>query len=101
VTGASIRIAVALAEPDLQSRLELDVPVGTTVEEAIALSGIAARHPLVNVMTAPVGIFGLSVPRSQVLQPGDRVELYLPLRHDPKRSRREAARRGRSLGGRR
>ena len=41
--------------------------------------------------SAPVGIFGERCDRSRVLVDGDRVEMYLALKVDPKAARRERA----------
>ena len=40
---------------------------------------------------APVGIFGERCDRSRALVEGDRVEMYLPLKVDPKAARRQRA----------
>jgi putative ubiquitin-RnfH superfamily antitoxin RatB of RatAB toxin-antitoxin module len=40
---------------------------------------------------APVGIFGERCDRSRALAEGDRVEMYLPLKVDPKAARRQRA----------
>jgi hypothetical protein len=101
MSAAVIAISVAVAEPELQTRLELTVPAGTSVAAALALSGVAARHPMIDFAIAPVGIFGVRVTRDYVLSEGDRIEVYRSLLCDPKASRRDAARRGRTLGRRR
>ena len=95
MTTQRIAISIAVAEPQRQTRLELEVPAGTTVAMALAQSGIAEIHPGIDFAVAPVGIFGLKVSREQVLQAGDRIEVYRALLCDPKHSRRVAARRGR------
>jgi len=41
--------------------------------------------------SAPVGIFGELRSRADVPQDGDRIELYRPLRQDPRERRRERA----------
>ena len=45
--------------------------------------------------TAPVGIFGESRARTDVPQHGDRIELYRPLKVDPRQRRREQVQRER------
>lgn len=40
---------------------------------------------------APVGIFGERCDRARLLVEGDRVEMYLPLKVDPKAARRQRA----------
>jgi putative ubiquitin-RnfH superfamily antitoxin RatB of RatAB toxin-antitoxin module len=67
---------------------------GATIGEAIE----AARHlaPAQEIPwdSAPVGIFGEPRERTDVPADGDRIELYRPLRSDPRiRRRTESARR--------
>jgi putative ubiquitin-RnfH superfamily antitoxin RatB of RatAB toxin-antitoxin module len=96
VTGP-IAIEVAYAERDRQTLIALRVPAGTTVEQAVALSGIRERHAGIPV-DAALGIHGRIVAGRQVLAAGDRVELYRPLPADPKDTRRRLAREGRTMG---
>lgn len=81
-------VEVALALPDAQYLVRLQVAAGTTVREAVQQSGLAQRLPALNIDTMPIGIFGKIVPDHTVLQQHDRVELYRPLLIDPKENRR-------------
>jgi hypothetical protein len=94
-----IRVEVAYAEPSAQSVIVLEVPAGTTVAEAVALSGLRASHPAMPAAPA-LGVWGRAVAATTVLQPGDRVEVYRPLPQDPKVTRRALARQGRTMGRR-
>lgn len=67
----------------------LALPAGATLAQALAASGLAASFPALDLAQAPVGIWGRKAPREQVLRAGDRVEVYRPLRVDPKVARRE------------
>jgi putative ubiquitin-RnfH superfamily antitoxin RatB of RatAB toxin-antitoxin module len=96
-----ISVEVAYALPERQWLLALQVQAGTTVRDAIAISGILRHCPEVALDRVPVGIFGEPVSLDEVLQEGDRVEIYRPLHADPKVVRRELARIGRSMGRRR
>jgi putative ubiquitin-RnfH superfamily antitoxin RatB of RatAB toxin-antitoxin module len=62
------------------------VAAGSTVADAIAASGILAQLP--GFVPAGIGIFGRRVESDTRLRDGDRVELYRPLRIDPKQARR-------------
>ncbi len=95
-----IAIVVACAEAERQSVIELEVPAGCTAGEAVELSGVLALHPAIDAAACGVGIFGQEVPRSRVLQPGDRVEILRPLAEDPRERRRRLARQGRSMSAR-
>jgi putative ubiquitin-RnfH superfamily antitoxin RatB of RatAB toxin-antitoxin module len=100
VGAESIAIVVACAEPDRQSVLEIEVPVGCTAGEALARSGILALHPALDGAACGVGIYGREVTRDHVLSAGDRVEVLRPLAEDPRERRRRLARQGRSMSAR-
>jgi uncharacterized protein len=94
-----IRVEVAYAERERQTLIALEVPAGTSAAEAVARSGIRARHPGIPA-DATLGIFGRAVAPGAALAAGDRVELYRPLPADPKDRRRRLAREGRTMAGR-
>lgn len=90
-----IDVEVAYAKPEVQRLLQLRVPRGTTMVEAVRRSGIVELFPEIDPETAPLGIFGNRVKdRNRVLEAFDRVEIYRPLIHDPKEQRRQRARKG-------
>ncbi|MDF3935079.1 RnfH family protein [Pseudomonas citronellolis] len=97
----SIAIEVVCALPERQRLLRLSVPYGTCVREAVALSGIAAQFPELDVPNSPLGIFGKAVvdPDSRVLEEGERVEVYRPLIADPKEVRKRRAARAKAEKG--
>ncbi|MFP4252581.1 MAG: RnfH family protein [Guyparkeria sp.] len=86
-----MKVEVAYARPDVQVILEVDVPEGATVEEAIRHSGILERFPEIDPSTQKVGVFAKVAPLSQPLREWDRVEIYRPLIADPKAARRQRA----------
>lgn len=92
-----IAVSVAYAERDRQTVIELNVPRGATVAEAVERSGIRSRHPGI-AAGAPLGVWGRVVAPTAVLEDGDRVELYRGLPADPKEQRRRLAREGRTMG---
>jgi len=94
-----IAIEVACAERARQTVLPLEVPPGCTAGEALALSGIFARHPDIDPAQCAIGIFGRAVARDHVLSAGDRVEVLRPLPEDPRARRRRLAREGKAIGG--
>jgi len=85
-----MRICVVYALPDEQTLVELDVPAGTSVEQAVELSGLRRRYPQIPT-TPPCAIYGRSVQPAQPVREGDRIEILRPLMIDPKESRRRAA----------
>lgn len=89
--ASMIRIEVAYALPGCQRLLEVEVPAGTTLEEAVERSGIRVLHPEIDLGAMRAGIFGRRAPPNAVLREGDRVEIYRPLVADPKEARRRRA----------
>ncbi len=69
--------------------IALHLPAGSTVAQALQLSGLTQRCPELDLAQADVGIWGRKAPRTQVLRAQDRVEVYRALRVDPKVARRE------------
>jgi uncharacterized protein len=91
-----LRIRVIYALPDHQASVDLQLPPGTSLTEAVTRSGLLEKFP--EAMTRPLScaIFGRPVPLGYQLRDGDRIEILRPLLIDPKQSRREAARRTRA-----
>ncbi|HBH39751.1 MAG TPA: RnfH family protein [Curvibacter sp.] len=67
--------------------VSLQLAPGATLHDALVASGLQTGHP--SIQDAPLGIWGRKAARDQPLRPGDRVEIYRPLRVDPKVARRE------------
>jgi uncharacterized protein len=84
-----IAVTVVYALPDAATEIEVELPGGATVADALELSGLASRHPEANIARGPVGVFGKRVDRSTMLADGDRVEVYRALLADPKEARRK------------
>tara|TARA_B100000780_G_scaffold274865_1_gene240524 strand:+ start:392 stop:694 length:303 start_codon:yes stop_codon:yes gene_type:complete len=80
-----IAVEVAFALPDEQKIIALNVPKGTTVYDAAAMSGIVDLFEGLQLMGTPMGIFGKAVkdPQTEIIMPGQRVEIYRPLTIDP------------------
>jgi putative ubiquitin-RnfH superfamily antitoxin RatB of RatAB toxin-antitoxin module len=90
-TQPVFRVEVVLATPDRQELVVLEVSAGTTVAEAIGISGLPGRFEGFELDLSKIGIFGQKVSSEQVLRSGDRVEIYRPLIADPKEVRRQRA----------
>lgn len=67
----------------------LCLPAGATVQDALAASGLLAQYPDMDVGPGCVGVWGRKAPLHQPLRADDRVEVWRPLRVDPKLARRE------------
>lgn len=79
-----MKIDVVYALPAAAQAVTLSVPAGTTVREAVAAAGLPAGGKF--------GIFGRIVAPHTRVADGDRVEIYRPLKLDPKEARRRRAR---------
>ena len=88
----ALRVRVVYAGPAAHHERELAVAPGTTLGEAIRLSGIAASAGLGDDDLHHTGIFGRHAAADTVLRDGDRVEIYRALKIDPKDARRRRAR---------
>lgn len=96
--GESLSVEVVFALADRQELVTVIVDKGATIADAIARSSIGASFPEWNLEDCAVGIWGCPAARDQRLRDGDRVELYRPLKLDPREARRTLAAQGRSMG---
>jgi putative ubiquitin-RnfH superfamily antitoxin RatB of RatAB toxin-antitoxin module len=90
----TIQVEVVYALPHEQTVVSLEVRSGTTVAQAIELSGLAAKYPQLTLGRDNVGIYGRRVELSDWVRDGDRIEIYRPLIADPKEARRTRSRAG-------
>ena len=88
---ADIVVQVCHALPDSAFLRSLRVPAGTTIGQAVALSGLLQEMPGIDLAVNMVGIYGKKKPLDTVLHEHDRVEVYRPLQADPKEARRRRA----------
>ena len=100
------RCVVAYATQEHQYLWTVDLPERATIAEALEVARGLAATTLTTKGTqgeinevpwdsAPVGIFGEPRDRRDVPGDGDRIELYRPLRSDPRERRRERVRKDR------
>ena len=83
-----LEVEVVFARPELQMLIQLKVPGGSTVRDAIVLSNILNDVPGLNLETLVVGIFARRVTLDCILKTGDRVEIYRSLTMPPVEARR-------------
>ena len=91
-------VEVAYALPDRQEVVRVVLAEGMTALDAVAASGLRARHPELSGASLDLGIFGQLVPPGRLLKHGDRVEIYRALEADPREARRRLAAQGRTMG---
>lgn len=87
--------AVVLYSPAMREVHEWRVALaaGSTVLQALQACGLKAAFPDLDLNSAVVGVWGHKARLQQVVREGDRVEIYRPLKVDPKLARRERFRR--------
>ncbi|MBE2894054.1 RnfH family protein [Spirabiliibacterium falconis] len=86
-----IHIQIAYALPDTYFLHSYQVEQGTTIQSAVLHSGILAQFHEIDLRKNQVGIFARPAKLTDVLQDGDRIEIYRPLLADPKEIRRKRA----------
>lgn len=79
-----MNITVAYALPTEQTLEEMEVPEGTSAEEAIAMSHLLETYPEIDLAVNKVGVLGKLVALNNPLRDGDRVEIYRPLPKKPR-----------------
>ncbi|MFQ5995506.1 MAG: RnfH family protein [Acidiferrobacterales bacterium] len=84
----TISVEVAYATPKRQAIFSVCIAKGATVEKTIQLSGILQSFPEIDLSIDAVGIFGERVDLADIVEGGDRIEIYRPLVNDPKETRR-------------
>jgi putative ubiquitin-RnfH superfamily antitoxin RatB of RatAB toxin-antitoxin module len=93
------RCVVAYATRSRQYLWSVELPLDASIADALAAAR-AAADPAAAIPwdSAPVGIFGEPRARTDRCADGDRIELYRPLRRDPRERRRERVQRERRSG---
>lgn len=93
----SITIEIAYALPQKQELVRLDLPAGSTVQQAIDASGLRQKYPEIDLAKNKVGVFGKLTRLDAPLRDRDRVEIYRPLIADPKEVRKQRADEGKAM----
>ena len=84
----TLQVEVAYcADPDKVDLQTLQVQAGTTLAQAVALSGVLTRHGL-DANGLRMGIWSRVSEPATLLRERDRIEIYRPLLVDPKEARR-------------
>jgi putative ubiquitin-RnfH superfamily antitoxin RatB of RatAB toxin-antitoxin module len=87
-------VEVVYALPTHQRLVTVPLGPHMTALEAVQASGLLAEFPGLDANSIALGIYGRRVDASQPLRADDRVEIYRPLRVDPRAARRQAAESG-------
>ena len=96
------RCTVAYATRARQFLWSVALPSAASIADALAAARAgaaqAAEEAAIPWSTAAVGIFGEPRTRDELYADGDRIELYRPLRADPRERRRQRVQRARRGG---
>jgi len=84
-----MQVGVSYALKEKQTWLQVQVPEGSTVEDAINASGILDIFSDINLSVQKVGVFGKVTKLQNELKEGDRVEIYRAITADPKKVKRK------------
>ena len=86
-----IEVEVLLAYPNKHFLKKITLDAATTVQNVILQSGILEKYTEIDLRTNKVGIFSRPVKLTDMVENGDRIEIYRPLIADPKEIRRKRA----------
>ncbi len=95
MSAAPIRVQIAYAEADRAIVKTMRLAAGSRIAEALRLAALDPDFSGIDLIHAPVGIFGRVASAEDELQDGDRIEIYRPLAADPKAARRARAQQAR------
>ena len=96
--SAMIHVEVVYALPQRQELVELRLPEGATVRQAIEASGLLEKYPDIDLdRRNKLGIYAKLVKADTEVRDRDRVEIYRPLIADPKAVRKKRADEGKVM----
>ena len=86
-----LRTEIAYADGKRVHVITVEVYIGTTVKQAIELSGMLEECPDIDLEENKVGIFSEICTLDTEVPENSRIEIYRPLITDPKEARRKRA----------
>lgn len=87
-----MQVEVVYLGPAGLFRRTVELPAQATLGAALTASEVLLRQPEIDWQAGyGVGVFGRVASLDRPLSAGDRVEIYPPLRHDPRERRRRQA----------
>jgi uncharacterized protein len=93
----TIQIEVVYALADRQDVIPLTLAAGTTLKQAVEISGLMEKYPDIDAVKGKFGIYSKLAKPDTVLRDRDRVEIYRPLIADPKEVRKQRAAEGKVM----
>lgn len=95
--AGTIHVEVLFALPQRQELIRLELPAGSTVQQAVEASGLLRKYPEIDLSQNKLGIYAKLCKAETGLRDRDRVEIYRPLLADPKEIRRQRAAEGKTM----
>lgn len=96
-----IEVSLVYISPDQQWLKETTVSRGSSVSDLIAASDVLTEVKELSGLEMEqleLGVYSQKVTLDTMLEEGDRVEIYRPLKADPKEVRRQLALLGKTMG---
>ncbi|MEE8727476.1 MAG: RnfH family protein [Rahnella inusitata] len=90
---SDIRVEVVYALPERQYLRTVKLEQGSNVEQALLASGLLELRKDIDLKKNKFGIYSRPVKLADIVNDGDRIEIYRPLIADPKELRRIRAER--------
>lgn len=86
-----IKVEVVYAYPDkfFLKKIELDQVL--SIQNVILQSGVLEKYTEIDLRENKVGVFSRTIKLTDMVEDGDRIEIYRPLIADPKEMRRKRA----------
>ncbi|MCK3655884.1 RnfH family protein [Pasteurellaceae bacterium Macca] len=84
-----VEVAYAYPEKYFLKKIYLDAPV--TIQNVILQSGVLQKYTEIDLRENKIGIFSRPAKLTDLVENGDRIEIYRPLIADPKEIRRQRA----------
>lgn len=92
-----LKIEVCYALKERQEMVSLQLPEGSTAQQAVEASGLLGKYPEIDLTKNKLGIFAKLSKADTVLRDHDRVEIYRALIADPKEVRKQRAAEGKVM----
>ena len=84
-----VEVVYAYPERYFLKKLTLENPI--TIQNAIVQSGVLEKYTEIDLRQNKVGIFSRTTKLTDMVENGDRIDIYRPLIADPKEIRRKKA----------
>jgi len=92
-----IDVTIVYALPEKAWIKSLTIRRGGTPVDLIEQSQLSSDFPEIKLEQLKFGVYGKTVDENYLLEEGDRLEIYRPIKADPKEVRRDLAKAGKTM----